>query len=63
MNEKKVALVNYITKQNISARPKNNEKQMIIDREKALVMSSKKYTRSVGFRGHWECFCLTKIHL
>lgn len=39
--KKKVALVNYITKQNISARPKNNEKQMIIDRERALVMSSK----------------------
>lgn len=28
-------------KTNISARPKNNEKKMIIDREKGLVMSSK----------------------
>lgn len=40
MNEKS-STCNLHNKTNISARPKNNEKQMIIDREKALVMSSK----------------------
>lgn len=38
---KKGSTCKLYNKTNISARPKNNEKQMIIDREKALVMSSK----------------------
>lgn len=38
---KKSSTCKLYNKTNISARPKNNEKQMIIDRKKALVMSSK----------------------
>lgn len=44
-------------KTNISAWPKNNEKEMIINREKVLVMSLKNasaLSATTAYKGHWE---------